>query len=179
MAEKQPLRFYSEPLPGIDPEELQGKLIVVEGPAPVRHALLGTPVHHREHECLVHLFAVAAFHEAEIDAPLDRHGVGAVAMGAGAVEQLLPGSDLARVLVAGGRSGLRRLDGSGRRRLTKLLVLHRCQHDSRRRLALPQLYRAFGRQSIFDLQRLYLASNTVDGLIDLLAQTGLTLSLLT
>jgi len=32
MAEKQPLRFYSEPLPGIDPEELQGKLIVVEGP---------------------------------------------------------------------------------------------------------------------------------------------------
>lgn len=32
MAEKAPLQFYSEPLPGIDPEELQGKLIVVEGP---------------------------------------------------------------------------------------------------------------------------------------------------
>ncbi len=32
MAEKQPLQFYSEPLPGIDPEELQGKLIVIEGP---------------------------------------------------------------------------------------------------------------------------------------------------
>jgi dTMP kinase len=29
---KQPLQFYSEPLPGIDPGELQGKLIVIEGP---------------------------------------------------------------------------------------------------------------------------------------------------
>ena len=27
-----PLRFYSEPLPGVDPAELQGKLIVIEGP---------------------------------------------------------------------------------------------------------------------------------------------------
>lgn len=26
------MQFYSEPLPGVDPEELQGKLIVVEGP---------------------------------------------------------------------------------------------------------------------------------------------------
>ena len=29
---RQPLTFYSEPLPGIDSGELQGKLIVVEGP---------------------------------------------------------------------------------------------------------------------------------------------------
>jgi dTMP kinase len=28
----QPLQFYSEPLPGIDPAELHGKLIVIEGP---------------------------------------------------------------------------------------------------------------------------------------------------
>jgi dTMP kinase len=27
-----PLEFYSEPLPGVDPSELQGKLIVIEGP---------------------------------------------------------------------------------------------------------------------------------------------------
>src|SRR5690348_12977621 len=29
---KQPLQFYREPLPGVDPSELQGKLIVIEGP---------------------------------------------------------------------------------------------------------------------------------------------------
>src|ERR1700693_4172012 len=29
---KQPLEFYSEPLAGVDTEELQGKLIVIEGP---------------------------------------------------------------------------------------------------------------------------------------------------
>jgi dTMP kinase len=29
---RQPLTFYSEPLPGIDTNELQGKLIVIEGP---------------------------------------------------------------------------------------------------------------------------------------------------
>jgi dTMP kinase len=29
---RQPLQFYSEPLPGVDISELQGKLIVVEGP---------------------------------------------------------------------------------------------------------------------------------------------------
>ncbi|MCC6860143.1 MAG: hypothetical protein IT158_16370 [Bryobacterales bacterium] len=28
----RPLEFYSEPLPGVDPSELQGKLIVIEGP---------------------------------------------------------------------------------------------------------------------------------------------------
>ncbi|MFN9262053.1 MAG: dTMP kinase [Acidobacteriota bacterium] len=32
MPTKQPLQFYSEPLPGVDISELQGKLIVVEGP---------------------------------------------------------------------------------------------------------------------------------------------------
>src|SRR5512140_3503213 len=32
MAPKQPLEFYNEPLPGVDASELQGKLIVVEGP---------------------------------------------------------------------------------------------------------------------------------------------------
>jgi dTMP kinase len=32
MRKPQPLQFYSEPLPGVDTSELQGKLIVVEGP---------------------------------------------------------------------------------------------------------------------------------------------------
>lgn len=32
MTHKQPLQFYSEALPGVDVSELQGKLIVVEGP---------------------------------------------------------------------------------------------------------------------------------------------------
>jgi dTMP kinase len=32
MVARQPLEFYSEPLPGIDRSELQGKLIVIEGP---------------------------------------------------------------------------------------------------------------------------------------------------
>jgi dTMP kinase len=32
MATRQPLQFYSEPLPGVDTSELQGKLIVIEGP---------------------------------------------------------------------------------------------------------------------------------------------------
>jgi dTMP kinase len=32
MATKQPLEFYSEPLPGVDVSELQGRLIVIEGP---------------------------------------------------------------------------------------------------------------------------------------------------
>lgn len=32
MATRQPLQFYSEPLPGVDTAELQGKLIVIEGP---------------------------------------------------------------------------------------------------------------------------------------------------
>ena len=32
MPARQPLQFYSEPLPGVDCSELQGKLIVIEGP---------------------------------------------------------------------------------------------------------------------------------------------------
>jgi dTMP kinase len=32
MRQRQPLQFYSEPLPGIDVSELHGKLIVIEGP---------------------------------------------------------------------------------------------------------------------------------------------------
>jgi dTMP kinase len=32
MHKPQPLQFYSEPLPGVDTSELQGKLIVIEGP---------------------------------------------------------------------------------------------------------------------------------------------------
>jgi dTMP kinase len=32
MVARQPLQFYSEPLPGIDRSELHGKLIVIEGP---------------------------------------------------------------------------------------------------------------------------------------------------
>jgi dTMP kinase len=32
MPKRLPLQFYNEPLPGVDPSELQGKLIVIEGP---------------------------------------------------------------------------------------------------------------------------------------------------
>lgn len=32
MSETTPLQFYSEPLPGVDCSELQGKLVVIEGP---------------------------------------------------------------------------------------------------------------------------------------------------
>src|ERR1044071_9964437 len=32
MRSRPPLQFYSEQLPGVDPSELQGKLIVIEGP---------------------------------------------------------------------------------------------------------------------------------------------------
>ncbi len=32
MADRQPLQFYNEPLPGVDTADLQGKLIVIEGP---------------------------------------------------------------------------------------------------------------------------------------------------
>src|SRR5579871_5843797 len=32
MRRRLPLQFYSEPLPGVDTSELQGKLIVIEGP---------------------------------------------------------------------------------------------------------------------------------------------------
>jgi len=32
MRNREPLQFYSEPLPGVDVSELQGKLIVIEGP---------------------------------------------------------------------------------------------------------------------------------------------------
>ena len=32
MAPREPLQFYSSPLPGVDTSELQGKLIVIEGP---------------------------------------------------------------------------------------------------------------------------------------------------
>ena len=32
MRSKHPLRFYNEPLPGVDESDLQGKLIVIEGP---------------------------------------------------------------------------------------------------------------------------------------------------
>src|SRR6266853_5923527 len=29
---KQPLEFFNEPLPGVDPAELHGKLLLIEGP---------------------------------------------------------------------------------------------------------------------------------------------------
>ena len=32
MHKRQPLQFYSEPLPGVATSELQGRLIVIEGP---------------------------------------------------------------------------------------------------------------------------------------------------
>lgn len=53
---KQPLEFYSEPLAGVDPEELQGKLIVIEGPDSVGRstqvARLRTWLEHQGHAVL-------------------------------------------------------------------------------------------------------------------------------
>ncbi len=34
MQTREPLQFYSEPLPGVDTSELKGRLIVIEGPEP-------------------------------------------------------------------------------------------------------------------------------------------------
>ncbi len=56
MLRKQPLQFYSEPLPGVDPAELQGKLIVIEGPDAVGRstqvARLRTWLEHEGHAVL-------------------------------------------------------------------------------------------------------------------------------
>src|ERR1700686_2107653 len=53
---KPPLEFYSESLAGIDPEELQGKLIVIEGPDSVGRstqvARLRTWLEHQGHAVL-------------------------------------------------------------------------------------------------------------------------------
>jgi dTMP kinase len=53
---KQPLEFYSEPLCGVDREELQGKLIVIEGPDSVGRstqvARLRTWLEHAGHAVL-------------------------------------------------------------------------------------------------------------------------------
>src|ERR1700684_4203457 len=53
---KQPLAFYSDPLPGVDPEELQGKRIVIEGPDSVGRstqvARLRTWLEHQGHAVL-------------------------------------------------------------------------------------------------------------------------------
>jgi dTMP kinase len=40
-----PLQFYNDPLPGVDPRELQGKLIVIEGPDSVGRSTQVTRLH--------------------------------------------------------------------------------------------------------------------------------------
>jgi dTMP kinase len=45
MRNRQPLQFYSEPLPGVDVSELQGKLIVIEGPDAVGRSTQITLLH--------------------------------------------------------------------------------------------------------------------------------------
>jgi dTMP kinase len=56
MLPKQPLEFYSEPLPEVAQEELQGKLIVIEGPDSVGRstqvARLRTWLEHKGHAVL-------------------------------------------------------------------------------------------------------------------------------
>lgn len=56
MLTKQPLQFYSEPLAGVDVSELQGKLIVIEGPDSVGRttqiARLKTWLEHKGHAVL-------------------------------------------------------------------------------------------------------------------------------
>jgi len=42
---RQPLQFYSEPLPGVDVSDLQGKLIVIEGPDAVGRSTQITLLH--------------------------------------------------------------------------------------------------------------------------------------
>ena len=45
MRSREPLQFYSEPLPGVDVSELQGKLIVIEGPDAVGRSTQITLLH--------------------------------------------------------------------------------------------------------------------------------------
>ncbi len=45
MRNREPLQFYSEPLPGVDVSELQGKLIVIEGPDAVGRSTQITLLH--------------------------------------------------------------------------------------------------------------------------------------
>jgi dTMP kinase len=45
MRSREPLQFYSEPLPGVDISELQGKLIVIEGPDAVGRSTQITLLH--------------------------------------------------------------------------------------------------------------------------------------
>ena len=48
---REPLEFYSEPLAGVDPTELMGKLIVIEGPDAVgRSTQIGMLHSWLEHE---------------------------------------------------------------------------------------------------------------------------------
>jgi dTMP kinase len=54
--QKRPLQFYSEPLPGVDSSDLQGKLIVIEGPDAVGRSTqvsrLRTWLEHQGHAVL-------------------------------------------------------------------------------------------------------------------------------
>ena len=56
MQQKRPLQFYSEPLPGVDSSDLQGKLIVIEGPDAVGRSTqvsrLRTWLEHQGHAVL-------------------------------------------------------------------------------------------------------------------------------
>ncbi len=45
MRNREPLQFYSEPLPGVDVSELQGKLVVIEGPDAVGRSTQITLLH--------------------------------------------------------------------------------------------------------------------------------------
>ena len=45
MRSREPLQFYSEPLPGVDVSDLQGKLIVIEGPDAVGRSTQITLLH--------------------------------------------------------------------------------------------------------------------------------------
>jgi len=45
MRSREPLQFYNEPLPGVDVSELQGKLIVIEGPDAVGRSTQITLLH--------------------------------------------------------------------------------------------------------------------------------------
>ena len=84
MSSLKPLQFYSEALPGVDPAELQGKLIVIEGPDAVGRTTqvsrLRTWLEHRGHAVLDTGMARSALAGKGIQQAKEGHTLGPVTM---------------------------------------------------------------------------------------------------
>lgn len=84
MLPRQPLQFYSEPLPGVDASELQGKLIVIEGPDAVGRStqvrFLKTWLEHQGHAVMETGLARSALASKGIQRAKDGNTLGPVTM---------------------------------------------------------------------------------------------------